>query len=386
MIKAITAFTEEIDEVEAAVGEIMAQIEAAGGLLTHSAGLMSFYAEFAETGVVAAVCERLGFPVIGSTTLRTAVPGMHGGLMLGLTVLTSDDVTFSAAMTSALSGVDLAAATTETYNRALDALGGMTSGIFVTAPLMIHAGDQYADALNDASGGIPVFGTLTCDHTAQYTESLALCNGKTMPDAMAILLLGGAVTPRFFLASIEKGKIWQHSAIVTKSEGNVLMEVNNIPITQFLETVGLAKNGSIAESINTFPFVLDYNDGTPGIMRATLSVTPEGYCVCGGLVPMGTTLSVATFGRTDVLSTSGEMLDSILNCAEGSVCLMLSCVGRNFALGVDTEAEMALVEERLSGKLPYLFSYSGGELCPVRSENGEQKNCFHNNTLIACLL
>jgi len=386
MIKAITAFTEEIDEIDVAVGEIMSQIDAAGGLLTHSAGLMGFYAEFAETGVVTALCERLGFPVIGSTTLGTAVPNMHGGLLLTLTVLTSDDVTFSAAMTEPLSGHALDDAATDAYTRARETLGEDPKLILVTAPLLVHAGDQYIEALDAVSGGAPIFGTLTCGHTMQYTELLTMCNGVLVPDTMAVLLIGGAVSPRFYCTSIEKSKIWQQAAIVTNSEGNVLKEVNNIPIIQFLESIGLAKDGNVAASISTFPFVLDYNDGTPGIMRAALSVTPEGYCVCGGLVPMGTTLSVSTFDRADVLSSTGHALDRVLAAEGGSVLLMLSCIGRNHALGADTDAEMALVRQRLGEDKAYLFVYSGGEICPVQNERGQSKNRFHNDTFIACLL
>jgi len=386
MIRAITAYTGEIDEVDAAVQEIMAQVEGNGGLLTHSAGLVSFYAEFAETGVVEALCERLPFPVIGTTTLGAAVPGMHGGLLLTLTVLTSDEANFSAAMTASLAGKDLQAAVAEAYARAEEALDGPAKLILVTAPLMIHPGDRYIDALDTVSGGVPIFGTLTCDHTTQYNQMQALCNGVVSPDAMTILLIGGAVSPRFFCTSIEKSKIWQHSAVVTKSEGNVLMEVNNIPMPQFLESVGLAKDGVIAASINTFPFVLDYNDGTPAITRAALGVTPEGYCVCGGLVPMGTTLSVSTFDRADVLSSAAQALDKVLSVGEGRVLLMFSCIGRNNSLGADTDAEMALVRERLDTRLPYLFVYSGGEFCPVQGADGRETNRFHNDTLTACLL
>jgi len=386
MVKPLYAYTEEIDDIDAAVSTILEQLDVDGNLLSNTCGILTFYSEFVDTGVITALCERLPFPVVGTTTMGTAVPGVNGSLLLGLMVLTSDDVTFSAVMTESLTG-DLREPIEAAYAEGVAALGEAPKLIMPFAPLIFHhAGDDYVDILNELSGGAPCFGTLTVDLTADYRECGVLHNGRFAKDRMALLFLGGAVAPDFIVVSIAEEKVWQRSAVITASKGNVLREVNNQPLARYLEGIGLAKEGVIASSVNTFPFVLDYNDGTRPVVRALLQVTPDNCGACGGRMPVGASLSVATFNRTDVLATTTDALTQVMAKQNRSALIMLSCAGRSMALGADTTAEMALLDECLGSSLPYLFAYSGGEICPVDGGNGTQINRFHNDTLVACLL
>ena len=385
MLKVLTACTEEIDEVDVAVNDILRQLDMEGELLANSAGIMTFYSEFTDTGVVSAICERLPFPVVGTTTMGTAVPGRNGAMMLSLMVLTSEDITFSVAMTTSLAET-LHDPIESAYNEAKGALGEEPKLTLAFAPLLLqYAGDRYVEILDELSGGAPVFGTLALDHTPIYSETQTLFNGTLTKDAMALLLLGGAVDPSFFVVSIAEDKIWQRSAVITAAEGNILQEVNKMPLAQYLETVGMAEDGKIVPSVNIFPLVLDYNDGAQPVTRVIIQATEEGYGVCGGLIHEGASMSIASFGRTDVLSTTTSALEKIMEEKNKNAMIVFSCIGRSLALGADTAAEMALFDQKLKGALPYLFAYSGGEMCPVDGGNAKV-NRFHNDTFVACLI
>ena len=67
MIKMLTAFTEEADDVEFAVSEILEQLNL-DGLLAGSVGIIHCHADFIDGGVVAALGERLPFDVVGCST------------------------------------------------------------------------------------------------------------------------------------------------------------------------------------------------------------------------------------------------------------------------------------------------------------------------------
>jgi len=387
MIKSLTAYTEEIDEVEEAVADILQQLDIENNLLTHSAGIITCYSEFTKTGIIEALCARLPFPVVGTTTLGVAMSEQSGMFMFGIVVFTSDDTMFSAALSGSLSENGLSQPIADVYARAAAALPAPPSLMFTFAPMLFQfTGDQYVQALDEASSGVPNFGTVVIDHTFDYREARVICNGETVQDGMAVLLLSGEVSPAFCMVSIEKNKLWRQSAIVTDSEDNLLKEVNNLPFTQFMETLGLAKGSVIEPGSVMFPFVLDYNDGSQPVVRAYLAASPEGYGICGGFMPVGSKLSIATIDRNDVLSTTATALSRITREIGDRTLLSFSCIGRNLALGADSTAEMQLLVDTLGDSHPYLFAYSGGEICPVVSENGQTVNRFHNDTFVACLL
>lgn len=384
MLKMLTAYSTEIDDVEAAVAGILGQLDLAGNLLANAAGIVTCYPEFVESGVVAALCKAAPFPVVGCTTLAAAVPGDLGQLILSLSVLTSDDVAFSCGMTDGLQ-TRTREAMTETYAAARAELPGEPSFMISFAPLLYNvAGDAIIDNLNEVTDGLPNFGTCAVDHNPDYRDSGTICNGVYSRSELSFLLLSGDVEPRFLIASISEDRILKQKAIITKSEGNQLLEVNNMSVLQYLQSIGLATDGSI-EGVNSIPFVIDYNDGTKPIARAIFALTDDGHAVCGGTMPEGATLAVGAINYQEVVSTAMQMVDDALATGKRGGLLMFSCIIRNLSLGVDTLAEMEAVREGVGSKMPYQLSYSGGEICPVYNEAGKPVNRFHNDTIVACL-
>jgi hypothetical protein len=47
--------------------------------------------------------------------------------------------------------------------------------------------------------------------------------------------------------------------------------------------------------------------------------------------------------------------------------------------------EVDLINEKVAGRLPYMMTCSGGEICPTQVIDGVATNRFHNNAFIACL-
>lgn len=384
MLKAFTAYTQEIDDVEAAVEEVLGQLEL-DKLLPNSLGILTCYSEFADTGVVKALCDALPFDVIGGTTMGGGVAGDIGHLELTLMVLTSDDVKFSVALSASVSG-DASVPLRRMYEKALSGLAAEPVFMLSFAPLIYNIGGEiFINILNDASGAVPNFGTLVVDHTSKYTESKVIFNGEAKADMMAVALFGGNVSPRFLVSSLSEEKTLKQKAVITDSEGNILKGVNGMSAISYMESLGLTNNGVI-EGPSTIPFVVDFNDGTTPVVRAIFAQTPEGYAVCGGAMPIGATLSVGSIDYEDVIMTTSGIIKAV-NAIEGrNAAIMFSCVGRNYALGTKTMDELRLIEDAFGGKLPYIAAYSGGEICPLTDTDDVQKNRFHNDTIIACII
>jgi hypothetical protein len=390
VLKVLTAYTNEIDDVERAVSEIREQLNR-DCLLANSVGLLTCYGDFIESGVVKALCDALPFEVVGSTTLGNSVPGCGGAMLLTLMVLTSDDISFAVGLTDPFSSED-EEALQKGYRSTLARLGREPSLMLSFAPLLMNVGgDFYVKVFSEVSGGIPNFGMLSVDHNSDYHDSRVICNGEAYHDRYALALLAGDVHPRFFTGSISAEKISREKGLVTASAENQLQTIDGKPAADYLRELGfISDDEGMIVGINTFPFIIDYNDGTMPIVRAVFAQTPEGYIVCGGDVPVGTTLSMGSMDAEEVLVTTAEALSSTLKAQDVRCLLMFSCVGRFFALGYNPTLEIEKMREIMeTAGIPYQFTYSGSEICPVYEKerhDDSATNRNHNDTLAICVL
>lgn len=388
MIKAYKAFTMEIDEAELAAAELLAQLDLKHGLLTHSVGILTCHYEFVHSGAVKAICDAMPFDVVGVSTTAQAVHGGSGILALTMLVLTSDTVAFSTACSTALSqGLESPIhAACQKAAAGRDEAPGLA---LLFAPLLLqYAGDQYVELVHAELGGsVPIFGTLSMDDTSIYDECYTIYNGECAHDTLALLYLYGDVQPAFFHITLSSGNVLSRPARITKSEGNILKEINGQPFVRFLEGLGLARDGKIRPHLQLLVVVIDYKDGTPPVGKVLIQLSEEGYGICGGYMPEGMELSIASLTKEDVLATTRLKTREAMEyaCRYGkSVMLGFSCNTRNIALGSDVNAEFDAIDEIVGGGLPYLISLSGGEICP-HVDGDAIYNRFHNNTFIVCV-
>ncbi|MDR1509318.1 MAG: FIST C-terminal domain-containing protein [Synergistaceae bacterium] len=391
MIKALTAYTSEVDDVEAAVSEILEQLNTGRGLLKNSVGILACYADFIGSGVVRDICAALPFDVVGSTTLGNAVPGSKDRIMLSLMVLTSDDVSFSVGLTAPLTREEEEALKFAYDEAASGSIHGKPALILCFAPLLMNvSGDFFADSMSRISGETPLFGMLSVDHNSDYHESRVIHNGMAYADRCAFVLVNGDIEPRFFIGSLAMKMRFGRECVVTESQGNQLHTVNNIPVTDYLLSLGLKKNddGTIS-GINAFPFIVDYNDGSATVVRSAFATTPEGYAVCGGNLPEGVTMTVGSLDADDVLETTAEAVSSAISAKRPECLIIFSCVGRYYTMGYDPMSEIEKIQSILDGTdIPYYVAYSGSELCPVSGPNSGNStvNRNHNDTIVICRL
>ena len=389
MIKTLIAYTNEIDDAETALRDIAGQMDLAADLRQHSIGIIACHYEFVYSGIAKALCESLPFDVVGTVATAQAIREVCDTSMLTLTILTSDDVEFVSQLTPQL-GTDPGSAVEKAY-RDIAAQRDSTPALILTfAPfLMNNAGDEYVQVFTEVSGGVPCFGSVSIDETETLEYSFLIFNGDHYPDRIAMILLYGELHPHFLTATISPEKILDKTALITRSDGNILQEVNGRPVEDYFESLGLADASTVQYGMASIPFMLDYGDDTPPISKVFVSRTPEKYAVCTGIVPEGATLRVGVFDKQDVLFTTGEALTRLLDMLpdlNASFVLAYSCVARGMTLGLDSLAEFELIRNRLGTALPFMAADSGGEICP--SQVGKEKSVtrFHNNTFIACIL
>ena len=386
MMKLLNAWTLELDEPEAAVSEILQQLDPERNLQNHSVGLLTCSYDFIESGIVRAICEALPFDVIGCTTLTNANNEEAGSMLLCLTVLTADDCRFAAAVSGPLQQGSLEAEVNAAAQAAKAALGDPARLALALFPMGDVGGEVMLGALTAALEGTPIFGTVACDSdTAAYSNTYVLFNGEPYRDRLAFFVVSGRVSPRFIVASTSEQNLQKQQAVITSSEGCLLKRVNNMTARDYFESIGLIA-GKGVEGLSSIPFVVDYGDGSQMVARAIYGLNEDGSASCGGLMPEGSTLYIGRMDVEDILLTAGTSMAKLMETDALHGLILFPCLGRNMVLAMDPLAEVDIVRKAVGDRVPWHLAYSGGECCPVYDKDGHTENRFHNFTFIGCAL
>lgn len=385
MIKTLVAHTTEVDEASIAIEEIKSQLDL-GNLLKNTVGIINCHYEFCESGVMQEICEALPFNVVGVISSPSAVNGVADSMLLNVMMLTSDDVEFECILTSPF-GDDPCKSVIDSYKQSASAREDAPSLIFAFAPFEpIRCVDDYVDAITEASGGVPCFGTVAVDDLVSFLNCNMIYNGEHYYDRLGMILAYGNISPKFYVANFSESNILDRSAVITKSEKQIVKEINGRSVDAFFEDLGLKQASETTFALTSLPFLINYKDNSPLVCKQFVNLNEERHAVFAGAMPEGSTFYLAQAERDDIFATIDKITDDILKDAEGASGLLIySCVARIMILGSGMYEELEAVGKKLDGRLPYIMGYSGGEMCPTNNESGDAVNYFHNNTIIACL-
>jgi hypothetical protein len=379
----LTAWTREIDDIETSAAEILGRLTPGGRLLRHSVGILTFHPEFLESGAVRAVSKALPFVTAGGTTSASGVPGERGDLMLTAAVLTSDDVEFRAG--AVLLGDDPRAAIQGLYAELVPRSAEKPSLLLTIAPVREGiGGDDFIEALDAVSGGIPLFGGLAATPQPDLRNAAVCMNGEHQTDLFTLIAVFGAIRPEFYHTAVPDDRVIQQNAVITRSEKYLIQSIDGLTALDYLESVGLAENGDVS-GIASIPFVLTTSDGAR-LVRSIHRATKEGHLVAFGAVPQGARVGFADCDAECVLHSARESIGRVLAASGGRNALIVTCDARRWILGMRPAAEMQEIGNCLDHVFPYLINHARGEFCPVRERGGRLVNSFQNFSMIACRL
>jgi len=373
----LSAYTTEIDEINDAYDEIIKQIDL-NNLDTHSVGILYCHPEFAESGVATAICDRLPFDVIGMTVAAVAGNGSLGTYGLSLCVLTGNDISFKSIYTDPFTAEDFEAKIDTAYQQARASMAQDPAFIISCFPMMNELmGYRMLDAMDKSCAGLPIYGGVCYGINFGNEKSCTLFNNQSSPNAIGMILVNGNVQPEFKAMALPDRYTRHDRAVITESEGPILRKVNDMPMLDYLSSVGY--------TVQTGAPIMVYYEGNDKPIALSIYMTFEdGSILCGGECPVGAAIALGDISREVVLETSNESIKYITEAQGKNAAIIVPCSVRYFALYPESDEEMQLTADAL--KIPYIMGYTGGELCPVADKNGVLRNRFHNFTYTSCLL
>jgi len=405
MLKILSAYTQELDDPEKAVREIHESLDIKNNLLKNSVALLFCHVNFIETGAAEAVYNSLPFDVLGCTSqyfglpAKTAAPAaagapaVEGVTILTVTILTSDDIDFSAGVSMPLNEKNIEECICDLYRRISSSPGESPSLAFAFPPTMTNvSADVMAAVLDPVCGGIPIFGSVALDiHNyarnpktifKTSAENAAAVSGA-FSDRIALLLFRGRVKPRFFHSFFPEKSLLPWDAVITEAAGNRIISINNRPALSFIKDMGFFTDG-IKDNLLVYPLVVEYPNNDTHVV-VLQDIDSEEQLICSMNIQVGGILSIGTITADFVLESARSMVQELKKDENGTGFIMFSCFLRNIILGGNAQAEFELIYKELDGYMgSWLFINSGGELCPGYTECGELENRFHQYALIAC--
>ncbi|MDR3154247.1 MAG: FIST C-terminal domain-containing protein [Deltaproteobacteria bacterium] len=400
-LKVITAATDDLENPEDAIKEIKDAIGKGGGLLANSVAIVSCPPDYVMAGFTQYLGEHLDFPFLGCTTSNTATEGSSSPTQLSMMIFTSDSVRFRVGMTEPLSPPKGADWNDAEIRRHLDKnfLGlyqelteGFSAPPSLAVPLLPDIPD-YADQLVSRvlfgpHEDLRFFGTKAADVYRKERQGMPMvfCDQEISNDRAALMVCEEGLKPRFFLSDVLKENIIRRKAIITKSSRNTLYEINDRPVPEFLESMGLdCKNLDI--SLNTTPFVLlsrDYSTHHPRVFVASLR---DGGILFNGAMPEGMSVAVAVLDADAIIETAQSLFSRVAALPDVKATFFYSCLARQTNLGWDELRELRLLEAAWEGNpAPWMLAYSGGEICPRTLPDGTLQNAFLCFTTTALVL
>ncbi len=173
---------------------------------------------------------------------------------------------------------------------------------------------------------------------------------------------------------------------ITKSEGNVLYEIDGKPALELYKEYLGDKAAELPSSGLLFPMSLKLENSKGEeieVVRTVLSVSEEDQSMTfAGSMPQGvkSQLMKANFERLiDGAATAATMSIESLSDGKAQLAVLVSCVGRKLVLKERVEEEIEAVRYNVGPDAAIIGFYSYGELCPTAAT--ERQCRLHNQTM-----
>ncbi|MCL2801203.1 MAG: FIST C-terminal domain-containing protein [Treponema sp.] len=388
-----SAFTEEIDDVDAAAAEILKQLDLDNSLMKNSIGLLHCYNEFIDSGVVSALCEKLPFDVVGITVPYVRLSGKASSMGLMLNVLTGDDVNFITGISDPINtgGGNLAQVTEKLCSGVSARLNNnekppmlITFGPFMHV-LKINA-DEYIDKVSGYFPNVPVFGAFSFSEEIDFSKCYTLYNGQSYENAAGLVAITGNIDPSFLTISVPEKNIIGELATITKSAGNIIHAINGVSVEDYVISIGLVDKKGDLEKLYSTPMIARLDDGST-VVRVCIGGDGQGGAIMGGHVPEGAKIGFAMLEVSDNISTSKEISHNALEIFNGRNIIVYSCMARLGFMGANQrELEAKTICDILGGSNNFFLAYVGGEIFPQKLLSGKYVNHLQNFSIIVCLL
>ncbi len=252
--------------------------------------------------------------------------------------------------------------------------------VFVLSPGLQVNGSDVVQGLERAVGSnVTIFGGLAGDGAA-FEKTYTLKNGELSSNEIVAV---GFYGDDFQVTTGSEGG-WAPfgpARRVTKSEKNVLFELDGKPALELYETYLGEKAAELPASGLLYPFaILNEDHSQSGMIRSTLDIDRDNKSlILAGDLEEGKLVCLMHADTDDLVAGAENAAKEAKADETGDhAAILVSCVGRKIVMADDVPEEIEVVKEMLGDGVAMAGFYSYGEICPILGTN---KTELHNQTM-----
>lgn len=224
-----------------------------------------------------------------------------------------------------------------------------------------------------------------CGDSDRFEKTIASYNENPKPgEIIAIGFYGASLEVSF---SIYGG--WTPfgpERMVTKSEGNVLYELDNLPALDIYKKYLGDKSKELPSAALLYPLNVKSSDEKQSIVRSILNIDEvNNTMILAGDIPENSKVQLMMTNVDNIANASEKAARQALSLREKKpeLAMLVSCIGRKIVLDQRVEEEVEEVTQVIGDGIAVTGLYSYGEIAPF---HGEVSCQLHNQTMTVTLL
>ena len=257
--------------------------------------------------------------------------------------------------------------------------------IFVVSEGSFINGSQLTKGMNNATtDNLFITGAL-CGDSDRFEKTLASYNeNPKQGEIVAIGFYGESLEITF---SIYGG--WTPfgpERIVTKSEGNVLYELDNLPALDIYKKYLGDKSKELPGAALLYPLNVKNKNEEQSIVRSILNIDESNNTmILAGDIPENSKVQLMMTNVDNIANASEQAARQALSLRHNKpqLAMLVSCIGRKLVLDQRVEEEIEEVIEVIGNDITVSGFYSYGEIAPFHGEISCQ---LHNQTMTVTLI
>jgi hypothetical protein len=257
--------------------------------------------------------------------------------------------------------------------------------VFVISEGSFVNGSQLTKGMNYAANNNVLITGALCGDSDRFEKTLASYNEN--PKQGEIVAIGFYSDSLEVSFSIYGG--WTPfgpERIVTKSEGNIMFELDNQPALDLYKKYLGDKSKELPGAALLYPLNVKSKDDTHTIVRSILNIDEENNAmILAGDIPEGATVQLMMTNVDNIAHASELAARNALEFRDQKpeLALLVSCIGRKLVLDQRVEEEIEEVIEVIGKGVTVTGFYSYGEIAPFHGEISCQ---LHNQTMSVTLI
>jgi hypothetical protein len=257
--------------------------------------------------------------------------------------------------------------------------------VFVVSEGSFINGSQLTEGMNNASNDNLLITGALCGDSERFEKTLASYNEN--PKQGEIVAIGFYSETLEVTFSIYGG--WTPfgpERIVTKSEGNVMFELDNKPALDLYKKYLGEKSKDLPVAALLYPLNVKSKEAKQTIVRSILNIDEKrNAMILAGDIPEGSIVQLMMTNVDNIANASERAARQALALRQNKpeLAILVSCIGRKLVLDHRVEEEIEEVTEVLGKGITVTGLYSYGEIAPF---HGEVSCQLHNQTMTVTLL